>query len=307
MSITSVISGMGATVPERGVLVDYLGGNPQGRAGAVRVDSDDDRSRPGRTADARLAPAPAPEPARPRARGGRLGAAPELRRDRAAPRPAPRWCCTSPSTSRCRCASATRCCWPPGTRPSTRETPLDDPEMAPVRDALDLILARPRALPGRSSSTGAGTVLGRQPRGGAADRRRGARAARAAAQRPAREPPSGRPRAAHRQPRRVARARDRAPRAPDRDVAATPRSAALLDELRAYPGRGRRPRGRGPRHRCSCRCGSRAGRELAFISTLATFGTAVDITSRELSIESFFPADERTAEVDGRTSSATST
>ena len=38
--------------------------------------------RPRRRAPARLAPAPAPEPARPRARGGRVGAPPELRRDR---------------------------------------------------------------------------------------------------------------------------------------------------------------------------------------------------------------------------------
>jgi transcriptional regulator with XRE-family HTH domain len=35
--------------------------------------------------------------------------------------------------------------------------------------------------------------------------------------------------------------------------------------------------------------------ELAFISTKTTFGTAVDITAAELSIESFFPADEPTA------------
>ena len=37
-------------------------------------------------------------------------------------------------------------------------------------------------------------------------------------------------------------------------------------------------------------------RELAFISTKTTFGTAVDITVAELSIESFFPADQETAE-----------
>ena len=36
-------------------------------------------------------------------------------------------------------------------------------------------------------------------------------------------------------------------------------------------------------------------RELRFFSTLATFGTALDITIAELSIESFFPADEATA------------
>lgn len=35
--------------------------------------------------------------------------------------------------------------------------------------------------------------------------------------------------------------------------------------------------------------------ELAFISTVTTFGTAVDVTVSELSIESFFPADAATA------------
>ena len=34
---------------------------------------------------------------------------------------------------------------------------------------------------------------------------------------------------------------------------------------------------------------------LTFFSTVATFGTALDITVAELSIESFFPADEATA------------
>ena len=37
--------------------------------------------------------------------------------------------------------------------------------------------------------------------------------------------------------------------------------------------------------------------ELAFISTVTTFGTAIEITVAELSIESFFPADARTATV----------
>lgn len=35
--------------------------------------------------------------------------------------------------------------------------------------------------------------------------------------------------------------------------------------------------------------------ELAFISTITTFGTAVDVTVSELSVEAFFPADEATA------------
>lgn len=38
-------------------------------------------------------------------------------------------------------------------------------------------------------------------------------------------------------------------------------------------------------------------RELRFISTATTFTTAVDVTVSELAIESFFPADEATAEV----------
>jgi MmyB-like transcription regulator ligand binding domain len=37
-------------------------------------------------------------------------------------------------------------------------------------------------------------------------------------------------------------------------------------------------------------------RELASISTRTTFGTAVDVTVAELSIESFFPSDRQTAE-----------
>ena len=35
--------------------------------------------------------------------------------------------------------------------------------------------------------------------------------------------------------------------------------------------------------------------QLAFISTIATFGTAVDITLAELSIEAFYPANAATA------------
>jgi transcriptional regulator with XRE-family HTH domain len=38
------------------------------------------------------------------------------------------------------------------------------------------------------------------------------------------------------------------------------------------------------------------GRELSFFGTVATFGTAVEVTTSELSIESFFPGDAATAE-----------
>lgn len=38
------------------------------------------------------------------------------------------------------------------------------------------------------------------------------------------------------------------------------------------------------------------GPELAFFSTITTFGTAVDVTVSELAVEAFFPADTQTAE-----------
>ena len=41
----------------------------------------------------------------------------------------------------------------------------------------------------------------------------------------------------------------------------------------------------------------RGGVELSFLSTQTTFGTAVDITLAELSLEAFYPADDVTAEV----------
>ncbi len=70
---------------------------------------------------------------------------------------------------------------------------------------------------------------------------------------------------------------------------------ALLAELASYPGVGLDP---GPppdsRVALSLRLRDGAG-ELAFISTLATFGTPFDVTVSELVLESLFPADERTA------------
>ena len=69
----------------------------------------------------------------------------------------------------------------------------------------------------------------------------------------------------------------------------------LLDELRGYPGPDAPP---DPSHEIAVplRFTSPTG-ELAFISTVSTFGTAVEVTASELSIESFFPVDERTAEI----------
>jgi hypothetical protein len=82
-------------------------------------------------------------------------------------------------------------------------------------------------------------------------------------------------------------------------VTADAELAALYDELRAYPCGQPEPEIELPRPGdfvvpLRLRHG---GRELAFFTTLATFGTPLDITVAELVIESFFPADAETAAV----------
>jgi transcriptional regulator with XRE-family HTH domain len=71
--------------------------------------------------------------------------------------------------------------------------------------------------------------------------------------------------------------------------------ATLLEELASYPGG--EDHGDETRNQIAVpfRIHSPGG-ELAFISTIATFGTAVEVTASELSIESFFPADRATAD-----------
>lgn len=70
----------------------------------------------------------------------------------------------------------------------------------------------------------------------------------------------------------------------------------LLDELRAYPGAPyEHDAGVAGDIVVPLRLRAGDGRELTFFSTIATFGTAIDVTLAELSIESFFPADAQTA------------
>lgn len=81
-------------------------------------------------------------------------------------------------------------------------------------------------------------------------------------------------------------------------VSADPELAALHDELRRYPGvRDEPSTSADPASLLFVPFTLRAadGRELTFFSTVATFGTALDITIAELAIESFFPANEETA------------
>jgi transcriptional regulator with XRE-family HTH domain len=76
-----------------------------------------------------------------------------------------------------------------------------------------------------------------------------------------------------------------------------PALAALHEELRGYPGGGAPPVRETSAHEIAVPLRLRAGgAELTFISTITTFGTATDVTVAELSIESFFPADAATTD-----------
>ena len=82
-------------------------------------------------------------------------------------------------------------------------------------------------------------------------------------------------------------------------ITADPAVAALYDELRGYPGvedgTGRQNhKGTAALLFVPLVLRRPGGPDLSFFSTVATFGTALDITVSELAIESFFPADEAT-------------
>jgi transcriptional regulator with XRE-family HTH domain len=85
------------------------------------------------------------------------------------------------------------------------------------------------------------------------------------------------------------------------DVTADPALVELMDELRDYPAGDEPGNGGGDAEGeyagivVPLRLATEAG-VLSFISTTTVFGTPVDITLSELALESFFPADEGTAE-----------
>jgi transcriptional regulator with XRE-family HTH domain len=81
-----------------------------------------------------------------------------------------------------------------------------------------------------------------------------------------------------------------------RQLAATGdvRLAGLFEELRGYPGG--EPGEPGPADVVVPLRYRRGDRELAFFSMTAVVGTPMDVTTEELAIESFYPADQATAE-----------
>jgi transcriptional regulator with XRE-family HTH domain len=179
-----------------------------------------------------------------------------------------------------------------GFAPAYDERAIDAPEMAPVRLALDRVLAGHEPYPA--------IVVDRWWNLVAANRSIALFTDQAAAR--LLEPPVNVLRLAlHPEglARRVANLAEFRAHLLDRlhrQVALTgdERLAALDDEVSAYPGgeQSLEP------HEAGIAVPVRVhhdNRELAFFSTIATFGTAVDITLAELAIEAFFPADDVTA------------
>jgi transcriptional regulator with XRE-family HTH domain len=179
-----------------------------------------------------------------------------------------------------------------GFAPAYGEQPLDAPAMAPVRDALDRILKGHEPYPA--------VVVDRAWDLAAANASIGVFTALAGPH--LLEPPANALRITlHPQgmaphilnlPEWRAHLLDRL----RRQIAVTSddRLAALYAELSEYPGGEAELSAHEPGIAVPLRIRV-DGADLAFLSTIATFGTAVDITLAELSIEAFFPADEVTA------------
>ena len=219
-------------------------------------------------------------------------------------RPSSSW--PSPSTSTSRCASATRCCSPPGTPPATRRPRSTATSMASVRGALaGLIRAHdpyPAVVVDRGwdvvmSNTGAQAFLdgvAAAPARAAAATRTASRCTPRAWRRGSRTSPSGPTTCSARS---TARSRRRA--TPGcatsstrcRATRTSPRSHGSWRTRDGDADRRRAAAAAGRRHSCSR--GSRRTRRSA---------RPVDITLDELHVELFHPADEATAAmVGGRT------
>ena len=178
-----------------------------------------------------------------------------------------------------------------GFAPAYTEHRLEDPSMAPVRDVLDLVLAgyqpHPAVVVDRAwtlvAANQATTVLT------------------AAVDPELLQPPvnvlrlSLHPRGMAPRIVNLAQWRTHLLHRLARDAALTgnPALAELHRELSGYPGGLDRSRPDGIAVPLRV---EHEGTELAFLSTVTTFGTALDVTAAELSIEAFLPADRVTAE-----------
>lgn len=184
-----------------------------------------------------------------------------------------------------------------GYAPTYRQTPLDDADMAPVREALDTILAGHQPFPAIVVDrhwdlvTANASALALLTQGVAGH----LLAPPANALRVSLHPEGMAPRidnfsawSTH----LVDRLRREA------ETYGDPRLAELHAELCGYPGVAGSPEPVDTAGRLFVPLRLRADEGmLSFFSTVATFGTARDITVEELAVESFFPADGATAAI----------
>jgi transcriptional regulator with XRE-family HTH domain len=182
-----------------------------------------------------------------------------------------------------------------GYAPLYGERPLDDPDMTPVREALELVLRGHEPYPAAVvdrwwEMVAANSAIAVLTEGVAPE----LLAPPANVMRVALHPDGMAPRIvnfAEWRAHLLERLRHQV------SVTGDAALATLYDEVSGYPG----PPDAGAHHGAGGEVFvplvyRAAGRELRFFSTVATFGTAVDITMSELAIESFFPADSATAE-----------
>jgi transcriptional regulator with XRE-family HTH domain len=183
-----------------------------------------------------------------------------------------------------------------GYAPVYGETPLDSPSMAPVRDALDTILAGHEPFPAVIVDRRWDLVAANRPAlqilaDGVSP---ALLAPPANAMRVCLHPDGLAPRItnlAEYSAHLLGRLRRQVVLSPD------PMVEELVEELRQYPGvEDAATTAIDPVSMLFVpfRLRTPTGDELTFFSTLATFGTPLDITLAELSIESFFPADRVT-------------
>jgi transcriptional regulator with XRE-family HTH domain len=179
-----------------------------------------------------------------------------------------------------------------GYAPVYAQRTLDEPELGPVKEALDQLLESHEPFPAIVVDRGWNLV--------AANRAIAMLTAGAAAH--LLEPPVNALRLALHPEGMAARIvnfgewrahllRDLAAQA---DASGDEALIELYDELKAYPGEDGEP---GPHDVfVPLRIHGPDKTELRFLSTRTTFATAVDVTVSELAIESFFPADTQTAD-----------
>ncbi len=182
-----------------------------------------------------------------------------------------------------------------GYAPRYGELDLDDPELAPVKRALDLVLASQEPFPAAVVDRQWGLVAGNR---GLSVLIAGIDPALLAPPvnvlRVSLHPDGLAPRILN-----LGQWRGHLLARLEREVALSgdPALAALRDELVEYPGAPYQDDAEVDGDiAVPLRMATVDGQELSFFSTVATFGTAIDVTVAELSIEAFFPADAQTAE-----------